>query len=150
MRGARIAAALLLGALAAWGCRRRGLAPEPIPLDRVSCARCGMVVSDSESAAEAVAADQETRFYDDAGCLASDSSVRDPQWKLFVHRTASEGWLPAPGAFFARPAEGGTPMGYGFRAYGSAEEARRADREGRAWRWEEVVAEIGRRDGPGK
>jgi copper chaperone NosL len=150
MTARRAALFLTAGALLTWGCGRRQLGPETIPLDRVTCARCGMVVSDAESAAEAVAADQETRFYDDAGCLAGDAAVRNGRWKLFVHRTASEGWLPAAEASFGRPARGSTPMGYGFRAYGSAEEARRADREGRAWPWAEVVAEVARHGEAGR
>lgn len=132
------------------GCGRRRLSPEPIPLDHVSCARCGMVVSDSATAAEAVASGRETRFYDDAGCLAGDASVRGAEWKLFVHREAGDGWIAAPEAFFARPAGETTPMGYGFRAYGSAPEALKADRESRAWRWGEVVAETSGRGGTSK
>lgn len=150
MKALRTAAFVGSCALLAGGCGRRGLGPEKIPLDKVTCARCGMVVSEAESAAEAVAADQETRFYDDAGCLAGDSGVRGGPWKLYVHRTASDGWLAADEASFGRPAQGTTPMGYGFRAYGSAQEARGADREGRAWRWAEVVAEIDRRGEAGR
>jgi copper chaperone NosL len=147
VRALGIVVPLLALALAAGGCGRRELSPDPIPLDRVNCARCGMVVSDAATAAEAVSSDREPRFYDDLGCLAGDSSVRAGGWKLFVHLASGDGWAEAPEAFFARPAAGTTPMGYGFRAYGSAPEALKADRESRAWRWEEVVAEADRRGG---
>jgi hypothetical protein len=132
--------AFLAVLLSVAACRRGTLAPEPLPVDRVSCARCGMVVSDLSTAAQAVSRGEETRFYDDIGCLAEDRAVAGGTWRFFVHAgTAPDAWLPAESAFFARGA-GATPMNYGIRAYVFSAQAAQSDGEHRARRWADVTA----------
>ena len=69
---------LLWGVTLLTGCTARASGPEPLPVDRVNCARCGMLISSDANSAEALAPDTETRFYDDIGCLASDRSAAGP------------------------------------------------------------------------
>jgi copper chaperone NosL len=100
-----------------------------------------MIISDARNAAQAVSPSDDTRFYDDIGCLARDRAARAKGLRLFVRDGAADGWLPVEQAFFARPAGLETPMGYGITAFASEAAARRADRDGTARHWPDVVRE---------
>src|SRR5262249_47278150 len=120
---------------------RRSLEPRTIPVDRVSCSNCGMLISSVANAAEAVFSDSDPRYYDDVGCMASDRiSMREP-FDLWVEVDGGTGWKRAREAYFARPADARTPMGYGVLAFSSLEKARARDREGRVWSWQEIQQE---------
>jgi copper chaperone NosL len=134
--GSLAAAALLL--LAAC---RGGLEPQAIPLDRVNCARCGMLVSDPTSAAEVVFTNSDALFYDDLGCLASARIVADHPFELWVRVDGGTAWKRASEAFYAKPVDARTPMGYGILAFSSPEKARARDREARARDWQEIERE---------
>jgi nitrous oxide reductase accessory protein NosL len=123
------------------GCRR-GLAPQPILLDQASCARCGMLISSTHDAAEVVFEDQDPLFYDDVGCLASDRILSRGRFEVWVRVDGGSAWKKAGDAFFARPAEARTPMGYGLAAFSSADAARAKDREGRVRTWGDVEREL--------
>ena len=133
--------ALAIGlTIASWsiaGCAAEARAPEPVPLDRVECSRCRMLVSTESGSAQIVAAADQTRFYDDIGCLAADWRAHTTDATPFLH--VSGEWGDARTAFFAQPVDARTAMGSGFLAYASAAEARAADRAGRALTWDEVV-----------
>ena len=133
--------ALTLSA-AATGCAKKSLAPESVPLDRVECARCRMLISTDIGGGQIVSADDDTRFYDDIGCLAADWRARPGHGRAFV-RIASGGWSDAVDASFARPAAVATAMGSGIVAFALAADARAADREGRALTFDEVVRTSG-------
>jgi len=127
------------------GCAAQARSPEPVPVDKVECARCRMLVSSESGAAEIVSARDETRFYDDVGCLATDWAKRLEQRAAeatiatpFV-RLGTGGWTDARTAWFARPASARTAMGSGLVAYATADEAKAADRDGRALAWSEVT-----------
>jgi copper chaperone NosL len=92
-----------------------------------------MLVSSEQESAQWVAAGEETRFYDDIGCLATDRSAPSARNARFVHAEGS--WLPAERAFFARPPGVSTPMGYGFVAFADRGRAANRDRQGRALDW---------------
>jgi hypothetical protein len=139
--------ALCLAPIVALGCGRAALLPEQVPLDRVSCARCGMLVSDPSSAAEVVFGGAETRFYDDPGCLATDRIPEGQPHEIWVRADGGKAWKKAREAFYARPRDARTPMGYGFLAFTSREDARSRDRDGKAWGWEQVRAEISHEGG---
>jgi copper chaperone NosL len=128
--------------IASVACGSGSLEPEPLPLDRVECARCGMMVSELAHAAQAVAPGDEPRFYDDRGCLAKDASALPADARLFVQLDGGKGWIEVQDAYFAIPAEARTPMGYGVTAFRAEEDAARADRAGRALRWADVVREL--------
>lgn len=122
-------------------CSERVLEPEPVPLDRVSCARCGMMVSREADSAQWVSKGEDTRFYDDIGCLAAEDHRPAGRNARFV-RVGGTRWAPAESAFYARPADASTPMGYGFVGFSTREEAAQRDREGKARTWEEFVEEV--------
>jgi hypothetical protein len=102
-----------------------------------------MMVSQLQHAAQAVAPGAEPRFYDDRGCLAADVASLPAGARLFVQRDNGTGWLDVSSAFFAFPPGLRTPMGHGVTAFSTEEEAARADRDGRALRWADVVRKLG-------
>lgn len=112
-----------------------------------------MLISTEAGAAEIVSAREDTRFYDDVGCLVADwrrsadaqsgpeagsqsspGSLSTP----FV-RLATGDWSDARTAWFAHPANARTAMASGLVAFATADEARGADRDGRALRWRDVL-----------
>lgn len=136
---ARLAAVLLVPL--ALSCGRREPAPEPVPVNQVNCARCGMLISSDLQSAEWVVPAQETRFYDDIGCLATDVRPRAEQGARFVHVEGAR-WARAEVAFYARPPDESTPMGYGVVAFTDRAEAAARDPQGKARTWEELVREL--------
>ena len=136
MKRRLLAASIAALLLTTCGGRRDG--PEPIPLDRVNCARCGMLVSSEANAAQSRAPGEASRFFDDIGCLAADAKSRGEGTMRFV-RLASGGWSPAESAWFALSRDARTPMDYGILAFDKEESARAADREQQARRWPAVV-----------
>ncbi len=111
--------------------------PEPIPLDRVNCARCGMLVSSDANAAQSRVPGEATRFFDDIGCLAADTASRTDGTVRYV-RLASGGWTSTDAGWFA-VGDARTPMDYGVLAFTTRDEAARADRDGRPRSWAEVI-----------
>ena len=101
-----------------------------------------MLVSTEVDAAQIVAAGEETRFFDDIGCLAAGWKARHENATAFV-RVDGGGWREASAAWFAEPRSVRTPMGSGLRAYATADAARANDRAGRAMTWDEVRAGAG-------
>jgi copper chaperone NosL len=99
-----------------------------------------MLVSREDQSAEWIAAGEEPRFYDDIGCLATDGWKPPGRSARFVH--AGRTWFPAETAFYARPPDASTPMGYDINAFATREEAALRDREGRARSWNELVQEL--------
>jgi hypothetical protein len=102
-----------------------------------------MLISTDAGAGQIVSVYDDTRFYDDVGCLAAD-------WKAHANtmafvRTRTGEWIDAAGAWFARPDGARTAMSSGFVAYATAEDAKQADRDGRALGWHEVVRTMGDR-----
>lgn len=133
----RIAAAsIAVLLLAGCGAARRG--PESVPLDRVNCGRCGMVISSEVHAAQIQLRGQGTRFFDDIGCLASDSEARADGADRYV-RLVSGVWANADGTWFAVSDVVRTPMHHGVLAFANEDEARRADRDGQARTWPAIV-----------
>jgi hypothetical protein len=98
-----------------------------------------MIISDDRNAAEVVSPRDDTRFYDDIGCLARDPAARVVEVRVYVR--AEGDWLRAEDAWFARPAGLETPMGHGIAAYRSEATARNADRAQKAARWADVLRE---------
>jgi hypothetical protein len=103
-----------------------------------------MLISTEAGAGQIVSAHEETRFYDDIGCLAADWRAHREGATGFV-RVQGGAWVDVRTAAFARPAAARTAMDAGFVAYATAHEAAAADRDGGALGWEEVVGEAGGR-----
>jgi len=142
MKTLSLLVALTLSVAAPTACAKKSLAAESVALDRVECARCRMLISTDSGGGQIVSADDDTRFYDDIGCLAADWRARSGHGRAFV-RIASGGWGDAVDASFARPAAVATAMGSGIVAFALAADARAADREGRALTFDEVVRTSG-------
>jgi hypothetical protein len=99
-----------------------------------------MLVSREDQSAEWIAEGEDSRFYDDIGCLATDPWSAPGRSTRFVH--VGRSWSPAETAFYGRPSSPSTPMGYGVAAFATWEEAASLDREGRARTWQELVQEL--------
>ena len=125
-------------------CAKKGLAPESVPLDRVECARCRMLISTDNGGGQIVSAHDETRFYDDIGCLAADWRAHSGDARAFV-RIGGGRWSDATDASFARPAAAATAMGSGIVAFALPGDARAADGDGRALTFDDIVRASGAR-----
>ena len=117
-------------------------APEQVPSD-AKCARCGMPITKLAFAAEAVYSNASPRFYDDIGCLAADSLARKSGGQFYGQLAGGRGWVRVEDVAYASPAGIQSPMGFNVAAY-PEEEARAADRAGRARSWDELVYDIER------
>jgi nitrous oxide reductase accessory protein NosL len=96
-----------------------------------------MLISSEANGGEIVSSREETRFYDDIGCLASDWTTHRDNARAFV-RVAGR-WMEASAASYAQPKDSETPMGSGIAAFNTREEARASDRSGRSLTFDEVV-----------
>jgi hypothetical protein len=97
-----------------------------------------MLISSDEGAGQIVSSDEETRFYDDIGCLAADWAAHRGSATAFVH-LKDGGWSDAAIASYARPTSARTAMGSGLAAFATAAAARAADRSSQSLTWDEVV-----------
>jgi len=96
-----------------------------------------MLISSDRGGGEIVSATEDTRFYDDVGCLAADWEARNGDARAYV-RVAGE-WRDVQAASFAQPADARTAMGSGIVAFAAAGDARAADRTGRALTFDQVT-----------
>ena len=132
---------VLTASIAVWllaGCGAAPPGPEPIPLDRVNCSRCGMLISSDAHSAQSQAHGRSTRFFDDIGCLAADLDADASDTNRYV-RLVSGAWSNTGSAWFARSAATKTPMDYAILAFATEDEARAADRDGQAYDWPAIV-----------
>lgn len=100
-----------------------------------------MLISTEQGTGQIVSAKDDTRFFDDLGCLIAEFSSRvqkDSAYSGTPFVKLSNGWADARSAWFAHPADAHTAMGSGLVAFATADEARRADADGRALSWDEV------------
>ncbi len=107
------------------------------------CARCGMPIAKLEFAAEAAYPAGPPRFYDDIGCLVLDSAGQAGGGQFYVQLAGGKGWVRVEDIAYASPATAQSPMGFNFVAL-PEEEARAADRDGRARSWDELVYDVER------
>lgn len=97
-----------------------------------------MLISAERGGGEIVSASEDTRFYDDLGCLAADWTAHRGDARAFV-TLAGAGWTDAQAASFAQPAGARTAMGSGIMAFATAADARAADRAGRVLTFDDIV-----------
>jgi hypothetical protein len=97
-----------------------------------------MLVSSDANAAQSRVPGEATRFFDDIGCLATDTASRAEGTTCYV-RLASGGWTSTEAGWFAVSHGTRTPMDYGVLAFTSRDEAARADRDGRPRSWADVI-----------
>jgi hypothetical protein len=102
-----------------------------------------MLISTDSGGGEIVLATDDTRFYDDIGCLAADWEAHHDAGRTYV-RVAGE-WRDVQATSFAQPADARTAMGSGVVAFAAPGDARAADRAGRALTFSEIVRVSGGR-----
>jgi hypothetical protein len=95
----------------------------PIKLGHYQDTQCGMPVVDLQDAAQAVAPDGKTWFFDDIGCLAiwmQDKVFKD-DLVIWVYAKDTQSWIDGHKAWYSLTDE--TPMHYGFGAYVNKQES---------------------------
>jgi hypothetical protein len=97
-----------------------------------------MLISTDIGGGEIVSPGEETRFYDDIGCLAADWRAHSSGAHAYV-RVAGARWSDAAAASYARPDGARTAMASGYAAFSTAAEARAADRSGGVSSFDDVV-----------
>lgn len=97
-----------------------------------------MLISSESGSGQILSSSEDTRFYDDIGCLAADWTAHRGDARAFV-RTSGGGWADAQGASYAQPAGARTAMGSGVAAFATVADASAADRAGRALTFDDVV-----------
>jgi hypothetical protein len=130
--------------LSAIACVAQKRSPEPVPVDRVECARCRMLISTDKGGGQIVSAHEETRFYDDIACLAADWKAHSSGATAFV-RLSDGAWARVSDASYAQPPAARTAMASGLAAYATIADAKAADANGAVRSWDEIVAHAGER-----
>jgi len=90
--------------------------PLPIKLEHTNDTQCAMLIHSERNAAEVIAPDGRTWFFDDPGCMILWLQKRDWADKavLWVHTIDSERWIDARKAWYG--VKDATEMHYGFGA----------------------------------
>jgi hypothetical protein len=103
--------------------------PSPATLQpgEESCAGCRMFVSDPRFAAQRHARDGSLEWFDDLGCLAEKYGPDDSDPEgVFVRAFTDADWLRGDRGYVLHAADIGSPMGYGWRAYATQQQAQGA------------------------
>jgi copper chaperone NosL len=141
---------LLLALLLLPGCAQgtAEISPPDIRYGEDVCAECNMIISDPRYAAayahEISAGRYEQLAFDDIGDMLVHAA-KHPEHKVvgwYVHDYKSEEWLEAPSAHFVVSSEIVTPMGHGFAASATEEDAQALALEtaGEVLTWEMLQA----------
>jgi copper chaperone NosL len=121
----RAAAALLL-VVWAGACASRAAGPPAIAIDRSTCSRCGMFISEPAHAAAIRMPDGTDVLFDDIGCLAAAARALTQDNLAFWFHDAEDGkWIEAGTPVFVMSNSLRTPMGGGIVAYRSRASADR-------------------------
>ncbi|MDK9699114.1 MAG: nitrous oxide reductase accessory protein NosL [bacterium] len=121
------------------GCKPQ---PKPEPLQREDiCVVCKMAVSDQRFAAQAILPNGEYVKYDDIGCLIEDKNRAQPN-RVWVGVFDTKQWVRGDSAVFVATAGVRTPMGFGFLAFATKQQAEQllAKHGGKIITWSELVA----------
>jgi hypothetical protein len=140
----RCAFVAALVALTAAACTQSVPSPHPVELGKVTCAKCGQLVSSLDAAAQAVYTDGSVRIYDDLGCMATDPKALHGLAQLYVQLAGGRGWVRVEDITFASPPGTRTPQGYNYLAY-PEEESRQLAPDHWARGWDDLVIELARR-----
>ena len=107
-------------ALTMWvgACAVRASNPPTLVVDRSSCSRCGMLISERAYAAAIRAADGHDELFDDIGCLVATLQQRKLSGATFWFHDAGDGeWISDANPIFVTSPALRTPMGGGIAAY---------------------------------
>jgi len=90
--------------------------PLPIKLNATNDTQCKMLIKSERNAAEAIAPDGRTWFFDDPGCMVLWLEGREwkDRAKLWVHTLDTQRWIDARKAWYG--VKDATEMRYGFGA----------------------------------
>ncbi len=94
------------------------IADKPIDIipKTYQCSQCNMYVNDPDYAAELIAEDGTTHFFDDIGCLVKWMQKHpSANANIYVGSLDTHRWINAEKAWYSRTDN--TPMHYGFGAY---------------------------------
>jgi hypothetical protein len=119
-------------------------APLAVSLGHSKCAKCGRALYTLEGAAQAVFRDGTVRYYDDLGCMATDTEAIRGASQLYVQMAGARGWARVEDVAFAKPPDKETAHGYGYLPY-PEDEARRVAPDRWARGWSDLVAELGKK-----
>lgn len=120
----RAPAAVLVAALMAVGCQRRGAeAPPKIRYGQEACVACRMLITEERFAA-AVDTPAETVVFDAIECLVRWVAAGAEARRIWVHDHDSSAWLDGRTAWFVHSRELVTPMGAGLVAFATEQAAR--------------------------
>lgn len=100
-----------------------------------------MLISTDRGAAQIVSAVEETRFYDDVGCLAADWPAHSMRARAFVR--VGNTWVDAGTAAYTRPVAARTAMGSGFVAFASRDDVRASGAADSVRTFDEIVRATG-------
>ena len=98
-----------------------------------------MLISTETGGGEIVSSSEDTRFYDDVGCLAADWAAHHGDGAEAYVRIGAGRWSKAQAAFYAQPNGIRTAMASGVVAFDTIAGARAADHAGRALSFDDVV-----------
>jgi nitrous oxide reductase accessory protein NosL len=114
----RFALLLLLAALITMGCEHGEAGPPELLQDKTACARCKMLIGETEyAAAYSSQGAPNARVFDDIGCMLQDiaDAAAKPS-QIWVRDFANDQWLDARQAYYVQSPELKTPMAYHFVA----------------------------------
>jgi len=87
----------------------------PIKSKEYQCSECNMDVEDLDYAAQLIAKNGNTYFFDDIGCVVLWLKNHSPDTQIILTKTLDTNqWIDAKKAWYSRIAP--SPMGYGFAA----------------------------------
>ena len=118
----RFAAAILTVATV-FGCGAGPAGPSALDTRGDACAYCRMPVSDARLAAQLASPSEETRFFDDIGCLRAHlagARTLPPHAAAYVADHETGRWIPASSARYERCPGIETPMGSHLIAHDAA------------------------------
>lgn len=128
------------------GCGERDLSKPPkILYGRDVCAQCRMIIEDERFACAAVSADKRFLKFDDIGCLAAhEKEQSDREFRSWVRDAGAGVWVEKEKAQFVHSRSLVTPMGYGFAAFVTTEDATQFAQEkaGRLITWDELREKV--------
>lgn len=117
--------------------------PPQVNYGRDTCDRCGMIISDERFAGGLVAEDGTANLYDDIGEMLA--TVREEGLngrRAWVHDWNTRAWIDGTAATIVRGEPEITPMGTGFVAFGTRNDAESfaAEHNGTVMTWQEATA----------
>ncbi len=108
-------------------CAARASGPPALQIDRSTCSRCGMLISEPAFAAAIRLPDGHDELFDDIGCLVVALRLRSvPEARFWFHDAADGQWIEDATPVFVTSPALRTPMAGGIAAYRSGPAADQA------------------------